>query len=483
MRSTEIALARVTVEATTPLTVGTGRGDDLIDSVCVTDANGLPTIPGPSIAGVLRHALPGGADGERAHKLFGYQRDDKGTASRVKVSWAQVHDAHDRPVPMRWDVDRSTLPERDRAFLALLEGGVVRDHVRLSDRGAVDGAGKYDERLVPRGARFTFELRVDGPGAEGDLNELLGVLHSSTLRVGGRTRRGYGALALKRVQARAFDLTKHLALWARLPKSLDVSAPLDVLPVKKLESLKAVTAEGLRRGSLVLEPLDYWLFGNGDPTRPSHTRGDKAINMVPKTEPVIAWDERTHEATVSEGADAQNLVQSSGIKGALRHRALFHLRKHAKQWADEPAPLVGDAPEKLLEKLFGTEKKSGARRDEKPGRVHLGDAWLATASAAGASPRDGVLDHVSIDRFTGGPMDGMLFSEAPLHRGTIKVEVLIDAARVPDEARRALHDAVTDLLEGRLAIGGGSGRGHGFVKGKLDGDVAAWLRGGSDRGS
>lgn len=482
MNTAMIALARVTLEATTPLTVGTGRGDDLIDSVCVTDANGLPTIPGSTLAGVLRHALPGGSDGERARGLFGYQSRDEGAASRVKVSWAQVHDANDRPVPLRWDVNRETLSAPERALLALLEGGVFRDHVRLNERGVVDGAGKFDERLVPKGARFTFELRVDGGDAQADLDMLLGSLSSSTLRIGGRTRRGYGAFKVMRVQARVFDLTKHLALWSKVPRALEEPVSIEVLPMRKVESLKGVAAAGVKRGYLVLSPLDYWLFGNGDPSRPSHTRGGRTVDMIPRSEPVISWDSKTGKALIDEREHAPNLVQSSGIKGALRHRAVFHLRRAAKLWAED---VQGEpAPPAEVELLFGAAK---SRREGTPGCVHLGDAWLATAPAADrsrGSVRDGALDHVSIDRFTGGPMDGMLFSEAPLHGGAFKLEVLIEAERVPDEARKALSAAIDDLLGGRLAIGGGSSRGHGYVKGEIEGDeLAAWLRDGGNRGA
>ena len=47
-------LARVTIEFLTPFHVGNGQPDDLTDSPVIRDPSGLPTIPGSSIAGVLR---------------------------------------------------------------------------------------------------------------------------------------------------------------------------------------------------------------------------------------------------------------------------------------------------------------------------------------------------------------------------------------------------------------------------------------------
>ena len=48
-------VARPTIEFTTPFLVGAGEEDFFSDAVFVADANGLPAIPGSSIAGVLRH--------------------------------------------------------------------------------------------------------------------------------------------------------------------------------------------------------------------------------------------------------------------------------------------------------------------------------------------------------------------------------------------------------------------------------------------
>jgi CRISPR/Cas system CSM-associated protein Csm3 (group 7 of RAMP superfamily) len=50
-------IARFTIESETPLAVGSGEKDILLDRVVAKDANGLPYIPGTSLTGVLRHAL------------------------------------------------------------------------------------------------------------------------------------------------------------------------------------------------------------------------------------------------------------------------------------------------------------------------------------------------------------------------------------------------------------------------------------------
>lgn len=45
-------------------------------------------------------------------------------------------------------------------FLPDADGILTRDHVRLNDKGVVDGAGKFTRVAVPAGARFTFHIQT-----------------------------------------------------------------------------------------------------------------------------------------------------------------------------------------------------------------------------------------------------------------------------------------------------------------------------------
>jgi len=471
---THVAIARVTLETTTPLTIGTGAGNDLVDAICVTDANGLPTVPGSSIAGVLRHGLPDGPEGPGAHRLFGYQQQDTGEASHVFVSWAHAHDASDRPVSAR----PGSAHAADEV-LGLLAAGVRRDHVRISRHGVVDGRGKFDTQLVPTGARFTFELRVQGgpesrritdPAAT--LDQLLGQIASPAFRLGGRTRRGFGTVKVVRVLARTFDLRTEHAAWAGVPRDLAAPVPASLLPTFRVRA--ADEAPGFKTGRLVLEAVDYWLFA-GEPARESHYRNDKAIDQVAKTEPVITWDGA--RGRVLESKEARYLVPASSVKGALRHRTEFHLRRLRGVWAstDGSTPPDADVVTEAMQTLFGDVKQRAGTGDGagKPGRVYLTDHYAAP------SQREGELDHVSIDRFTGGPMDGMLFSEKPLFQGTITLALAVDVGcPIPDDVRRAFAAAVDDLCHERLPIGAASNRGHGYFRGgRVEGSVGEWLQG------
>ena len=74
-----VHLARVVVEADTPIAIGTGREDIVTDAPVVRDVNGLPYIPATSLTGVIRHAL--GIGKEDKNVVFGYHDKNGGQGS------------------------------------------------------------------------------------------------------------------------------------------------------------------------------------------------------------------------------------------------------------------------------------------------------------------------------------------------------------------------------------------------------------------
>ena len=85
-------LARVVLEAVSPLALGTGERDIITDALVATDTNGLPYLPGSSIAGVLRHLAEENMEGERVKHLFGYQEGKKGEGSRLILTEGKLLD-------------------------------------------------------------------------------------------------------------------------------------------------------------------------------------------------------------------------------------------------------------------------------------------------------------------------------------------------------------------------------------------------------
>ena len=190
-------LGLVTIELESPFIIGASESDGLFDATFVTDANGFPTLPGESLAGILRHAAAAEWDEPTVTRVFGFQDTNDGAASAVRISFGQVHDRNDTPVPMR--LSRTALDERKSdPVVTTLAAGAGRDHVRIGAHGAVDGRGKFDERIVAAGARFSFELCVSetSPRRLADLVELL---RRPETHLGAGSRRGYGRFKVVRV--------------------------------------------------------------------------------------------------------------------------------------------------------------------------------------------------------------------------------------------------------------------------------------------
>ncbi len=97
-----------------------------------------------------------------------------------------------------------------------------------------------------------------------------------------------------------------------------------------------------------------------------------------------------------------------------------------------------------------------------------------------------LFNHVSLDRFTGGAIEGALFSEKAAwgHDAYYKTVIVIDESGLENacknewgeenlkdrvaEVKSVFMAAIDDLCKGRLLLGGGVNRGHGIFTGKYE---------------
>lgn len=463
-------LARCVLEATTPLSVSTGNPDGVFDTALVTDANDLPALPGSSLAGVLRH-LWRDSYGNEIHDdtLFGYQRKAQGDASRFSVSWGTLLDSEGHAAEGLLAVsapDRLTDALYSHAR-ALLDEPVFRNRVRISHRGAAANTGKFDRAVLPRGHRFAVELRLwttdkDDP----DWPRLLNLLAHPALRIGGATRAGLGKLSWIACHQRAFDLShaNDIAAFRALSPALHATQGLTSYTPEP-------TASGFLTAALKLTPRGFWRIGQ----RASDFRENvpKPADLVPVTETVIERDGQGKPRIVP---DAQRLLfPASSLKGALAHRLNFHVCRFLPEpiWADGGLP--NQDRHETVDALLGAIKgKDGGHA----GALFLDDAFLPMPSS-----RLKEVPHNSIDRFTGGVRNRVLYSELSIHGSDKPIEITLtldlnrlkaNAANLPT-LQRALKATLDDLREGRLGLGSRTTTGNGFFMGELEGDLADWL--------
>lgn len=473
-------LARFTLEAKTALSIGSGGSDGVYDHPIVRDANGLPAIPGTSLAGVLRHLWVADHGSTKADLLFGYQHRDDGAASRLEVAACALQDSHGRPV------EGLLLGKRGRQRLGRLGDDILlsaafatrddplfRDRVRLSHRGTATKSGKFDRGLIAAGYRFNGELRLwSRTKTDRDWPLLLALLCDPRLRLGGATRAGMGAVQLVSLHAESFDLrdTADAAVFRGLGRDIGDTEALSRVADPKSGGTRVNTF------TITLTPRDFWRMGQGNVSVGSYK---KSPDLLPKMEPVVTW--ANGRATI--GARLA-LVPGSSVKGALAHRTAFHWNALNGIFVDDMSPEQIQAWDKSehcdgVRALFGYAKESETARGHghdvagRSGHLLIDDTHIAVSQEDVQ-----VMIHNSLDRFTGGVRNRMLFTEELIWKRPIELKLMLlpEAEAVDSTAKRALARAILDLCQGRLALGAGTTKGHGSFAGTPDEATKQWVR-------
>ena len=489
-RST-LYIARFTLEATTPLSIGSGGADGVYDHPIARDANDLPYIPGSSLAGVLRHLWQQQNDQNQlaTHMLFGYQDRDHGEASRLEVSSLVMVDSQDRAVE---GLLLTQEQQHDRLVVAAKgsrQDPLFRDRVRLTHRGVAKQQGKFDRSIVMAGSRFRGELRFWSDSVR-DPNWmlLLQQLIDPQLRLGGAVRAGLGALRLVELDQRSFNLRdeRDIAAFQQLPIALDAREGL----TDSLASIQAMPVISKKTTQLQFElvPHDFWRIGQGHRSLASGNT-QKTAQLLPKQEQRIGW--KANRMGRIEGRVEQKLrwalVPGSSIKGALSHRTAFHWNRFSELFVDDMAIDAINQWDKSdhcagVQALFGYAKERGddiSNRSGEAGRLLFEDAYVEIDETDQMAATHWQMVHNSIDRFAGGVRDRMLFTEELIYNKPITLKITLLPTfydRVPSIAQRAFATALNDLCEGRLALGGGVTKGHGLFEGRGDEETNQWLQ-------
>lgn len=467
-------LARLTLEAATPLSIAAGGSDGIFDMVLIRDANGLPTLPGSAIAGVLRHLFWELHTEETMQQIFGCHNHEKKVFSRLQVSWGYIQDSQSQPVEgllLGQQAQRLYTDPLLQAAVISRELPVHRDRVRINHRGAVDSHGKFDRTILPAGYRFSVELALWSDKADDlEWQQLLQLLNHPLFRLGGGTRSGLGSLKLIRASTGHFDLKTFSgrAAFANLPRSVGATQSLNTFQITHSHQTRFITA------TINLTPHSFWRIGQGDkPTKFDH-RG-KAADLLPKLEQRVEWENGKGSFSA-----AQLLIPASSIKGTLAHRVAFHANCKAGRWAVDNKTVSTYAKENdpEIQNLFGLVRNFGTTNQQTQsqiGRILIDDGFIAFTKKE-IETNFKIMMHNVIDRFTGGVRNHMLFMEELIWQKGIAINLIIDTHNITDNARQALQLALADLCQGSLSLGSDAGKGHGFFTGTINwSDKGYWI--------
>jgi CRISPR/Cas system CMR subunit Cmr4 (Cas7 group RAMP superfamily) len=468
-------IARITLETITPLSIAAGDAQGVFDVTLVRDANGLPALPGSSIAGVLRHLFQDidGSDDAAIRALFGDQVGDSGDPSRLHVSWGAILDSTGQPVEGLLLGKKGRRRLADPLLSTLLDSTrTTRDRVRIDHRGTAAHRGKFDRSVVPAGIRFRAELMLWSEQADDPRwQQVLDLLAHPAFRLGGGTRAGLGRLKVAEIHSASFDLKKdkERKAFATLGRGLGETRGLTPAAVAgDVRHPRYLTAR------LSLKPRAFWRIGQGEGGDSRNRLDDKKkpADLLPKLEARWDWEQNKAKA-------AELLIPGTSLKGLLAHRVAFHANRFADCWAEDWLKIHEKFDKSddcdMVRELFGFARDDRDADDDEAkgqaGRLFIDDAYLEFTEADLQ-----LMMHNAIDRFTGGVREHMLFSEELVWRREIQVELMIDTRDISNPTRKALREALADLCEGRLAIGGGAAKGHGFCDGSIAwNDKGTWI--------
>jgi CRISPR/Cas system CSM-associated protein Csm3 (group 7 of RAMP superfamily) len=415
-------ISRILIELETPLHCGGGEDGVFTDMPVVRDAFGWYMIPGTTIAGILRHYLClTGAD-QVVAALFGWQAGDDGRGSHLSVSDACVVDFYGK-VAREVEIDGGTPNFPSPAQ--------VRDHVCIDPIiGTAVATGKFDMELVPPFTRFAFELALNTENAEDPaaleqaLGSLVSAINNSSVQFGGGQTRGLGYFKTIKTDTRLFDLKTRDGFEAYL---------------------------NLSRGLMFVENDGGEEFTiHGEPT--SNT--EEIMLPLVSAGPLLIGGGNSEEADITfttlsiphydadpekSGFKNIKIIPAASIKGVIRSKIYKILGYLGHSNTDE-----------VLDSMFGYVKSGG-----QIGKIRIPDIVL------GEDAETAIVQHVAIDRLTGGALDGALYSEAPVWVENLAIDIKVRYSGLGDLELALLIHALMDLAEGDLAIGAGGNRGNG----------------------
>jgi CRISPR/Cas system CMR subunit Cmr4 (Cas7 group RAMP superfamily) len=433
-------IARFTLELLSPMHIGSGLGSPATDAPVVRDGFGDYRIPGSSLAGALRAAT---GDSSSA---WGSAGREGNAASSIEVSDGFLVDFDGRVALGK------RLAGQPVAYQSTQE---IQEHVRIDhDTGAAEEGGKFDAEIIPQGTRFRCELslvtrtgtsREDGEQARAAFLHAVALLQSGELSLGGDVSSGLGLVRIvgNSLSIGDHDLATRRGLEAARGLPADIGLPAGTDTPESLhfpqvtDHAVAASEPGLVHGTITIHfEADGPLLVGGSQRPSSKADTDKNLGAD------LVFGEALVADYPRQRLVARPWVPGSSLRGALRHRVLHVLESLGR--ADSQA---------IAADLFGSVDGDTGTAS----KVRMFGCFLEDEKRT-------AVQHVAIDRLTGGSLQSALYSEAPIWRDGLRIELRLTLDGASDAQCAALAHALIDMGTGHLPIGGGTRRGNGRLR-------------------
>ena len=311
----------------------------------------------------------------------------------------------------------------------LIDGAIIfRDGVSIDGSTGVGiNGGKYDYEAVERGAHGAIKMLVtlrachERDAIKNSISRLLKRLELG-IEVGALTAKGFGRVHVENLIADFYDFRNKSDVAAWL---MNYPASEKILPSDDIQSGGddlIIDADFVMNSSLIVRNYD--------------TREKIGENKI-------------HAVSLKSRDDF--LIPGTTLKGILRHRAEYILSR------------LG-CPNAALDDLMGISNKALKIKS----RFVVDEIYISTENVRAA-----VHSRTRVDRFTGGALQGTLFTMKPIWQSTTKpsLKIHFEIRKVKRDAEVGLALALLrDLWTGLIAIGGEKSVGRGTLSGR-----GAWI--------
>ena len=396
---------------TSPMMLGNGVNDNS-DNDLLIGADGNPFIPGTSLAGVIKAGMKDNTciDSKHMDLLMGKEGDDS------RQSMVILHD--------------SFLKERKQNVEV-----VVRDGIEINEyTKTAKNKSKYDFEVLNPGVVFGFRMEILVRERFKELpvlqfvRDFVAFAESGDFRVGAKTNRGYGQLAIENIKCYDVDFFNEKT-WKTPMDAMKAYIAFDWSQLKTWEAF--MMEKNLEEELLPEISYRYPYTSIMVPLAVENTlliRNYFLSNLDVDCEQLMIGDKA--------------VIPGSAWAGCFRHKV--------KEFLEE---LSNKAIAKNMTKeIFGAEKDYDV-----PARSRI--VFMESEECGKEKTNTKNVTRNKIDRFTGGVLKTALFSERIAVGGTYQLEVRLEDAK--DYEVGLLLLAVQEIRHGLMAVGGTTSVGRG----------------------
>ncbi|MEC4685787.1 MAG: RAMP superfamily CRISPR-associated protein [Nitrospirota bacterium] len=507
-----------------PLHLGSGEKDDYIDSLVLREMDGVPVISGTSICGImaslakkrlrLEKVPTENIDAEPVFKaLFGSAAEERNGRNEGRESRLIVHDAQLIPASM------GTSFIQDRTSINRERGSAEEQHLFHDE--VISSKSRFSFSCVFREKNVIEEekaLQDHGRGPDKEafhlFLDLLELMEKGWASIGGKTGTGHGEFTIENLKCSVFDSSNPEDVLRFVLDGVDALEQINLINLRdnlKTNPLRTSNHSGDKYPGPevliiegVLRPIDPIMVKTGYSLESVSYKGSKKeegqpidkLQDFPPLNDLISVD-----SAFCLNEEGIPYLPGSSIRGCLRSHAERMVRTMIFERFKNNDPFKNDRDGRFtlnaiwdLKRLRdkGKEFKKAGFNDvydnaciisklfgfpAMGGRIYFSDAVPIDANKF--KNRLKLLDHVAIDRFTGGAAHGKKFNSRPFYP-FYEVGRFPENDDLPDDSgdicfKIEIHDfklwhfglvslLLKDLHNARISVGFGKNKGFGRVK-------------------